>query len=117
MISFAHVFSNATIKSKFESNQDEVHPSSLEDEDIQCITECEQDIQIGLPVKKSMESMSRSTFGSVIDDFIEDDFEKPAHLKFPCWWFQFVHLHGFVFTCLIHQYQLPDRIPEQENSV
>ena len=29
------VFSNATIKSKFESNQDEVHPSSHENEDIQ----------------------------------------------------------------------------------
>ena len=64
------------IKSNFESNQDEVKPVSLEDEDIQY--GCEQDIQIGLPVKKSMRSMSRSTFDSVIDDFIEDDFEKAS---------------------------------------
>ena len=56
----------------FESNQDEVKPFSLEDEDIQ--NGCEQDIQIGVPLKKSMRSMSRSTFDSVIDDFIEDDF-------------------------------------------
>jgi hypothetical protein len=28
--------------------------------------------------KKSMRSMSRSTFDSVIDDFIEDDFEKSS---------------------------------------
>ena len=42
------------------------------------MTECEQDLQIGLPVKKSMRSMSRSTFDSVIDDFIEEDFEKAS---------------------------------------
>ena len=29
-------------------------------------------------MKKSMRSMSRSTFDSVIDDFIEDDFEKSS---------------------------------------
>ena len=30
------------------------------------------------PLKKSMRSMSRSTFDSVIDDFIEDDWEKKS---------------------------------------
>jgi hypothetical protein len=69
---------NATIESNFENNRVKVQPSSLEVEDIQYMTGCEQDIQIGLPVKKSMKSMSRSTFDSVIDDFIEDDFEKAS---------------------------------------
>ena len=36
------------------------------------------DIPPQKPLKKSMRSMSRSTFDSVIDDFIEDDWEKKS---------------------------------------
>ena len=54
----------------------ETNPSEKDDGQDHFLTESVKNILLPLSVKKSMRSMSRSTFDSVIDDFIEDDFEK-----------------------------------------
>ena len=58
-----------------------------------------------------MRSMSRGTFDSVIDDFIEDDFEKSSafsgdHLK---------HILPAIWPSLGNQPEIPNRLPKQED--